>query len=325
VIARASGGAPGGQPISRSRQALLGGQPRARGRARQHLTRRPATRTIQRVPLDGGPAEPDWLGATIDRVTDDEGAFTTRALAFLPGVAEKLGYYVYALRDPREGRGGAIFYVGKGVGDRVYHHARAALEELAPEARASLKLDTIRDIHAAGLEVGVEIVRHRMTEGVSFEVEAGLIDGLHLMGVDLTNEVVGMDSIARGWHPLQELIALYAATELEPTTDRLMLIKINRLYKPAMSGHEVYEITRKWWVCNPARHPSIALAIYQGIVRAAYHVDSWELAKPENGGPPGRWAFVGHTTDELTDRYRWKSVHHLAGSTQNPISYANCD
>jgi hypothetical protein len=44
-----------------------------------------------------------------------------RNASLVPGVAEKLGYYVYALRDPT--RSGAIFYVGKGQGDRVYQHA----------------------------------------------------------------------------------------------------------------------------------------------------------------------------------------------------------
>lgn len=179
-----------------------------------------------------------------------------------------MGFYVYALRDTRPDRGGRIFYVGKGVGDRVYQHACAALEE----ARDSLKLDTIRDIHAAWLEVGVEIVRHGMPESVAFEVEAGLIDGLRLAGIDLTNEVVGMDSVARGWHPLNELIALYGAQPLQPTNDRLLLIKINRLYKPTMSEAEIYEVTRKWWRCNPhRRRPDVALAVYRGIVRAAYH------------------------------------------------------
>jgi hypothetical protein len=32
-------------------------------------------------------------------------------LEFLPGVAGKLGWYVYALRDPRDS---TVFYVGKG-------------------------------------------------------------------------------------------------------------------------------------------------------------------------------------------------------------------
>jgi hypothetical protein len=44
-----------------------------------------------------------------------------RNASLVPGVAEKLGYYVYPLRDPT--RTGAIFYVGKGQGDRVYQHA----------------------------------------------------------------------------------------------------------------------------------------------------------------------------------------------------------
>ena len=44
-------------------------------------------------------------------------------LSFLPGVAEQLGYYVYALFDPRDN---ALFYVGKGVVGRVFQHAREA-------------------------------------------------------------------------------------------------------------------------------------------------------------------------------------------------------
>ena len=39
---------------------------------------------------------------------------------FLPGVAEKLGWYVYALRDPRDDM---AFYVGEGRGDRTYQDA----------------------------------------------------------------------------------------------------------------------------------------------------------------------------------------------------------
>jgi hypothetical protein len=76
------------------------------------------------------------------------------ALAFLPGVAERLGFYVYALRDPRIGQ---VFYVGKGVGDRVYQHARNA--KASGESAKGAKLATIREVHNAGLEVGVEIIR----------------------------------------------------------------------------------------------------------------------------------------------------------------------
>ena len=73
-----------------------------------------------------------------------------------PGVTEKLGVYVYALIDPRDR---SIFYVGKGVGDRVYshvlvRHGAADLVEdgIEREARAvkSAKNQRIRDIYQSG-------------------------------------------------------------------------------------------------------------------------------------------------------------------------------
>jgi len=111
-------------------------------------------------------------------------------LSFLPGVSEKLGYYVYALRDPLED--GCIFYVGKGVGDRVYAHARHAKRVDPPKTSAQLKLTRIHKIHAAGLDVGVELVRHNLKdEAEAFEVEAAVIDVLKIAGIELANLVAG--------------------------------------------------------------------------------------------------------------------------------------
>ena len=38
-------------------------------------------------------------------------------------IQEKLGWYVYCLRDPRDKK---IFYIGKGKGNRVFAHANNA-------------------------------------------------------------------------------------------------------------------------------------------------------------------------------------------------------
>jgi len=109
---------------------------------------------------------------------------------------------VYALRDPLAC--GGIFYVGKGVRDRAYHHARHAKRVEGSETSAQLKLDRIREIHDAGRVVGVEIIRHELRdEWEAFEVEAAVIDALEIAGVDLTNVVAGRGT-SRGWRPLDE-------------------------------------------------------------------------------------------------------------------------
>ena len=84
-------------------------------------------------------------------------------------VIEALQYYVYCLVDPRDKK---IFYIGKGVGNRVFNHVIDALDE----NNESLKLDTIREIHKTGLEVSYYIVRHGMTETEAYLVESVLID-----------------------------------------------------------------------------------------------------------------------------------------------------
>jgi hypothetical protein len=46
-------------------------------------------------------------------------------------VEEELGWYVYALKDPRDGQ---VFYIGKGKGDRVFQHACYAGRWSCPKA-----------------------------------------------------------------------------------------------------------------------------------------------------------------------------------------------
>jgi hypothetical protein len=101
-------------------------------------------------------------------------------------------YYVYILKDPRNDK---PFYVGKGKEDRVYAHARDALqnyngESKDPKEKRSDKISLIKEIIASGNHVVA--IKHRigLDEETALEVEAALIDYIP----ELANEQGGYAS-----------------------------------------------------------------------------------------------------------------------------------
>lgn len=79
-----------------------------------------------------------------------------------------LKYYVYLLVDPCTKE---PFYVGKGLGNRVFNHVTNALNsEVITD-----KYEVIRAIEHRGEKVKHIIVRHGLKEKIAFEIEAALI------------------------------------------------------------------------------------------------------------------------------------------------------
>ena len=143
-----------------------------------------------------------------------------------------------------------------------------------------------------------------------------------LTGVKLTNVVAGHGSV-QGWQPLEALRARYGAEPVSIAPQhRVMLVKINRLWRPGMTEAELYEVTRQWWRLSPDRKPTYAFAVLHGIVRAVYRIDHrrWKA----DGSTPPRWRFTGKSDPELTALYEWRDVSAQQGKTQNPIRYVNC-
>jgi uncharacterized protein len=239
--------------------------------------------------------------------------------AFPPSVAEKLNYYVYMLVDPQDEK---VFYVGKGIGDRVFHHAIAAIMESTP----SEKLDRIRAIRAQGLEVNYFMLRHGLEENEAFEVEAALIDFLSLS--TLTNKVSGYYSDERGLMSVEDIIEKYAAPEVE-IIEPVMLITINRLYRKNMSADELYDITRGYWVVGERRKKArYGMAVYNGIIREVYEIDNWQpmdkdLPELKN---KKRWFFNGKVAHDIRGKYVGGSIARYTPKkgAQNPIRYVNC-
>lgn len=215
-----------------------------------------------------------------------------------PEVAELLHYYVYALRDPRDRR---VFYVGKGIGDRINAHVREAGKDLESE-RA--KLRTINDIEAAGLEVELLFLRTGIEEGDrAFAVEQAVIDAFDADDHPLTNLVRGHNSGAQGLATLPVVMARYIAAPCPSIAEPVIMLKIQNGWRPDMSEREVYEKTRGYWKIGPgARNGArYCLGIAYGVVRGAYRIDpdSWALSEKPSDVGKNRWGFTGESASEL--------------------------
>jgi hypothetical protein len=230
---------------------------------------------------------------------------------------EALKSYVYIYSDPRDGK---PFYVGKGIGNRVFSH----LDEVS-EAK---KVEKIRQIRLVGLEPMIEIVRYGLTDDEATLLEASIID---LFGLkSLTNQVRGQHSRSFGRVKISDLLLMFTAQPAK-VTHRALLITINRLYRTDMSAQELFEATRGIWKVGERReNAELALAVYQGIVREVYRIKSWHRAGTLNYETrkdissrvhEPRWEFDGEIAKDVREQYIGKLI---GKSGQNPVKYVNC-
>ncbi len=231
---------------------------------------------------------------------------------------EQLGYYVYALIHPQNN---TPFYIGKGIGNRVFNHKKSALKS----DDTSLKLDTIRSIVNNGLEVQHLILRHGLTEKEAFEVEAALIDFGNYLGHDLSNLVDGHHAADRGLMTSDEVIRRYNAEPLKVLEHPVMIININKKYSRGQSTDAIYEATKQAWVVGEKRrHTSkYALAEYTGIIIEVFEIQEWYSIFTENNKTKNRWGFNGvMAPDEVRNIYINKSIAHTKKQgAANPIKY----
>lgn len=226
---------------------------------------------------------------------------------FSNAVCERIGYYVYILKDPRND---VIFYVGKGKGNRIFQHIQCALERETENDKYNL----IREIIDAGKEVEHFILRHGLEEKLAFEIESTIID---LLGIEnLTNSVKGHDTWERGLKTVDEVFQHYdakAVTFEEPC----IIININRLYTRGISAQKLYDSTRASWIVGIKRdRAKYAIASYRGLVREVYEIEKWQ----PNGK---RWEFIGKIADDsIRDKYLNQSLeNYIKKGGQNPIRY----
>ena len=248
-------------------------------------------------------------------------------------VCEKLGNYVYRLIDPRNGE---TFYIGKGRNNRVFDHA-AGLQEVADDASQQLgaKLDRIRTIKNAGLEVLHVIHRHEIPDEAVFEVEAALIDAYP----GLTNLQGGHASTDRGPMNHIELVDKYSLPEFpDKPAHPLVLVCINKL-EERFNQQAVYNLVRYCWRMSKPRAEAAdyVIAVVRGVTVGAFKPNVWLPATREHFGDVPhvtdseghRIAFIGEpASTEIWDLYvgdRGKRITNPdLKHVQNPIRFWNC-
>lgn len=242
---------------------------------------------------------------------------------FSQNTVEAIGFYVYILVDPRDSR---TFYVGKGMGQRVFSHIQDAQSDRIFDS--SEKIEIIRDIFKSGNEPTVRIVCHGVSEDQAFLVERALIDVLGL--TDLSNKVSGHGSLGRGLMSADELDAMLNQGKADINFP-CILIRINKLFRFGLAAPELYECTRKAWRVGKRRERArYALSVAFGVVREVYEIDQWTKAELGRQGEDlresGRWEFHGRVCNDAQIRTCvGKSVSHLMSKgAQNPITYVKC-
>ena len=231
---------------------------------------------------------------------------------FSNAAVDALQNYVYRLIDPRNGD---TFYVGRGRGQRVFHHVQGAISALSADDLvnavdgddADPKVSRINQIRVQGLEVQHVIHRYGMDLNTAKEVEAALIDAYP----GLTNRMGGAGSNARGVRHVREIIREYDAEEFE-LDQSLIMISVGKSYEE----RGIYEAVRGVWDMRMERAKDYCLVLARvgGFVVGAYSVTGWLRWGPglfpfDPDGPKTRIGFEGvPAAQDVWDRYVGKRV-----------------
>ena len=252
--------------------------------------------------------------------------------------AKEIGFYVYALRDPRDG---TIFYVGKGQSNRWYDHIHDAKTSATD---VSLKLDRIRQIEDSGHSVEAFIIRSGIaSEAAAYEMEAAVVHAYRLAARSGGNSGIDLTNIAEVHHPERGLATVTAMQTMfnapkAPDIDvPAALFRIPKLWYPEMSADELKEATSGWWshlsVKNGKRTAKYAFSVNRGIIRAVYRIDESMWRERVEGdrnwehdvGRKPRWGFPDCVEAPEMAVYLNTSVKHLFKQGEaSPVKFINC-
>lgn len=247
---------------------------------------------------------------------------------FTADVRAALKQYVYMLIDPRDN---AAFYIGKGTGDRVYHHVWAALgdtpstgegHELLVDSERSddravrtAKDDRIRQIAAAGLAVEHHIIRVCDSPEEAFAVEQALISGFRIGARqsehgELTNVVSGHYRFAIDDTRAEEIARRLGAQPAPELPRPSLVLKVNAA-GATEDPDTIYDAARRAWAVGKDLRSIPDLPIFvvaHDVVRAVYTAQDWTALDRAEGKSGVVWEFDGVRDPELNAAFTGKRL-----------------
>ena len=160
--------------------------------------------------------------------------------SFSSKIIKELGYYVYALVNPKNEN---IFYIGKGKGNRCFQH-------LKNSPKANFKITkTLRGLKDETFIPRIDILRYGLSEEDALEVEAAVIDSIGVKNID--NEVRG--------HNIEKSRMVASDLNLQLGGEKLNVeeIKDNVVlffpHKALARGEDLYDSTRQHWAVSKGK------------------------------------------------------------------------
>ncbi len=194
---------------------------------------------------------------------------------------EKLGKYIYALRDPRDGK---IFYVGQGINDRIFDHfneAEYCLKSSKSFFDMNSKVIRILDIWKYNEDVEWLILSYNLPldNSVADYVESGIVDSLsESQNGETLNEV----SPPRSSILLPDDLKAMAAEFVNPLTSHTNVF-IFPTQNALNKGANPYHATRSAWPISEnyrTLNPSYAVGLKNSISKGSFEILSW-MSLPE--------------------------------------------
>ena len=245
---------------------------------------------------------------------------------FPSNIHKELANYIYALYDPRED---LPFYIGRGIGDRVFSHLKGSHNK-----KVKGKVD---DLKKLGLKPIVKILIHGLT---GKQAKAAETVAIAILGKDnLANEVRGAGSALTNASPA-EIIHHYNAKEV--TIKHRVILIVRNPWNPNQTEQYHYDLTRaSWKVGKKKDHAEYAFLVHQGVVKRIYTVAAWYpdgttfhvRNNPDPKNPNyiedyiirDRHEFVGrliNTDDHMAKLYLGKSVKRYLRASGSAIHYS---